>query len=87
MRTDTAINFGHTHRLRLWSLMLGLAVSAASALAAGPYPDRFVWVFGWNLNKDADVAAVSQVLEAASQHGLNGAVVSFGLDTDRKSVV
>ena len=58
----------------LWSLVVPLG-------AAEPYEDRFVWVFGWGLGTDGDVAEISRVLETASQHGLNGAVVSFGLDT------
>lgn len=53
---------------------------AGSAVAA-PYPDRFVWVFGWNLNQESDVAAVTRVIEQGAKHGINGAVVSFGLDT------
>ncbi len=44
------------------------------------YADRFVWIFGWGLDKDSDVAGITKVLDAAGQHGLNGAVVSFGLD-------
>lgn len=52
-----------------------------SATAADRYPDRFVWVFGWGLDKDRDVAEITRVLQTASRHGLNGAVVSFGLDT------
>lgn len=54
--------------------------SLPNALAA-PYPDRWVWIFGWNLSKDSDVAEISEVLDTASRHGLNGAVLSAGLDT------
>jgi len=57
-----------------------LSLLVLPALAA-PYPDRFVWVFGWNLGRDSDVEAVRRVLEQGARHGLNGAVVSFGLDT------
>jgi hypothetical protein len=60
--------------ITLWSLAVRLG-------AAEPYADRFVWVFGWGLGSDGDVAEMSRVLETASRHGLNGAVVSFGLDT------
>lgn len=63
-----------------WILALALVCFATRALAV-PYADRFVWVFGWNLGKDADVAEISQLLDTAGQHGCNGAVVSFGLDT------
>jgi hypothetical protein len=58
-----------------------LAFGMIPAESADPLPDRFVWVFGWNLNRDGDVAEISQVLEAAAEHGLNGAVMSLGLDT------
>ncbi len=61
------------------SLLLSLGLS--SQLAAAPYADRFVWVFGWNLGKDSDVADISPLLDTAARHGFNGAVVSFGLDT------
>ena len=49
--------------------------------AGEAYPDRFVWVFGWGLGKDGDVAEICRVLDTAGKHGLNGAVVSSGLDT------
>ncbi|SPE62459.1 putative glycosyl hydrolase [Verrucomicrobia bacterium] len=37
--------------------------------------------FGWGLDKDSDVAEISRVLDTAGRHGLNGAMVSFGLDS------
>jgi hypothetical protein len=58
----------------LWSL-------AAPLSAAEAYQDRLVWVFGWGLGKDSDLVEISRLLQTASQHELNGAVVSFGLDT------
>ncbi len=60
---------------------LGAAALLATSASAGGYADRFVWVFGWGLSQDADVPAITRVLDAAAQHGINGAVVSFGLDT------
>jgi hypothetical protein len=66
---------------RAHALVLLLCGSLSGVLNAGPYADRFVWVFGWGLNQDRDVAEISQLLETAAQHGLNGAVVSVGLDT------
>jgi len=61
--------------------MLFLALSWLNVASASPYPDRFVWIFGWGLGKDSDVVEISQQLATAAQHGINGAVVSFGLDT------
>jgi len=50
-------------------------------MCAASYPDRFVWIFGWNLGKDRDVAEITQVLDTSAQHGINGAMVSFSLDS------
>jgi hypothetical protein len=57
------------------------ALIATIPATAAQYPDRFVWVFGWSLADDADVAEINQVLESAAQHGINGAVLSAGLDS------
>lgn len=62
---------------------LAIALSAlACCLDAAPasFADRFVWVFGWNLRDDAGAAEVCRVIETGADSGLNGAVVSFGLD-------
>ena len=69
-----------------FALRVGIAVGLSSlsprlAAAAPAYPDRFVWVFGWNLGRDAEVAEIARLLETAASHQLNGAVVSLGLDT------
>ena len=58
----------------LWSFALELG-------AIEPGLDHFVWISGWGLGRDQDVEEVSRVVEAASGHGINGAVVSFGLET------
>jgi hypothetical protein len=63
----------------LAALILFALFSAHSLFAE--YPDRFVWVFGWGLDRDSDVTNISRVLDKAAGHGINGAVVSFGLDT------
>lgn len=62
-------------------LLLCLLVSFSVAAHAASYPDRFVWIFGWNLTKDSDAAEITEVLETAARHGINGAMVSFGLDS------
>jgi hypothetical protein len=48
--------------------------------AAERFADRFVWIFGWGLDKDSDVAEISRILETAGQHRFNGAVLSCSLD-------
>ncbi len=63
-----------------WGVVASVALLAGGNLIAA-YPDRFVWVFGWGLGQDGDVTAVTKVLDTAGKAGLNGAVVSFGLDT------
>lgn len=63
-----------------WGVVASVALLAGGNLIAA-YPDRFVWVFGWGLGQDGDVTAVTRVLDTAGKAGLNGAVVSFGLDT------
>lgn len=62
-------------------LIVVVLAGEALAASAGRYQDRFVWVFGWNLSKDADVADVTRLIETAAKHGINGAIVSFGLDS------
>jgi hypothetical protein len=61
-------------------VFLPTVLVAGSSATAGQYPDRFVWIFGWSLDKDADVAEITQLLGSAAQHGINGAVLSAGLD-------
>ncbi len=51
------------------------------ASAAERFADRFVWIFGWGLQKDSDVPEITKVLQTAHEHHFNGAVMSFGLDT------
>ncbi len=63
-----------------WIALIFGALAFASTVSAGPYADRFVWVFGWGLGKDGDVDQIDKVLETAAQHGMNGAVLSGGLD-------
>ena len=57
-----------------------IALFAAQSLHAA-YSDRFVWIFGWGLDKESDVGEITKVLDTAGEHGLNGAVFSFNLDT------
>jgi hypothetical protein len=62
-------------------ILLVVALLYIAPATAAQYQDRFVWVFGWSLAHDSDVAEINHVLESASQHGINGAVLSAGLDS------
>ena len=78
--------FSARHRIRSCRrvaarFFLGFAAGCFALNLAAAWPDRFVWIFGWGLGRDSDVPAITQVLDTAAQHGINGAVVSFGLDT------
>jgi hypothetical protein len=79
MKTSLAPRGHETNQSRLTSWLLLLWLATIDLPAA--HPDRFVWVFGWGLGDDRDVTNITQVLDTAAQHGLNGAVVSLGLDT------
>ena len=62
-------------------LLVCLILGVGHVRADEPLRDRFVWIFGWNLETQGDVEAISRLVETAGGHGLNGAVVSSGLDT------
>ena len=57
-------------------LVVCLVVTACITLQAAPFQDRFVFLFGWGLDKESDVAEIEKVLDEAGQHGYNGAVLS-----------
>src|SRR6266545_2576865 len=69
--------------LQCWSMgvrIAALLLAAAAAFAAGPYPNR--WVFVSNpLRTDADVDTVAAIVRTAAGHGLNGMVLSAGMDS------
>ena len=62
-------------------LLAAMCVLGWNSWALERYADRLVWVFGWGLEKDSDVPEIARILETAGKHHLNGAVVSFNLDT------
>lgn len=82
-RSGIARRLRRIFRRKLWGACgaLALLISFPAHGFAATYPDRFVWVFGWGLGNDTDVTNITRVLDSAAQHDLNGAVVSFGLDT------
>lgn len=61
-------------------LMLLVLIGWGSTALAQSYRDRWVWIFGWGLNRDEDVTQITAVLEDAAKHGYNGAVLSANLD-------
>ena len=66
----------------IWALAVVFLLGGWSArpCLAQAYPLRWVWVFGWGLDKDADVTDIQSLLENGAKHGINGAVFSCGLD-------
>jgi hypothetical protein len=62
-------------------LLTCICLLAVRLDAAPQFADQFVWISGWGLEKDSDVADISKVLETAGKKHFNSAVVSFDLDT------
>jgi hypothetical protein len=62
-------------------LLAGFTLQAQTLNSGRPYADRFVWVFGWGLDHDADLASMTDLIKTAGAHGLNGAVLSADMDT------
>ncbi len=61
--------------------VIALLLAGCSLLHSQPaHPDRWVWIFGWGLTQDEDVTQITRLLETASKHGYNGAVLSANLD-------
>ena len=61
-------------------IALGVLLSLlVSWCHAKEYPYRWVFV-GGSLRTDKDVAAIEQIVQTGSEHGLNGMVLSTGLD-------
>ena len=52
----------------------------AAAGNGEPWADRLVWIFGFNLREEGDVAEIEATLAKAAASGLNGVVLSAGLD-------
>lgn len=73
--------YRHLRRICRLIFCVAAVVSWVCPPVMAEYPDRFVWVFGWGLGQDSDVAQVEQILNRAASSGYTGAVVSFGLDS------
>jgi len=56
-------------------VLIGLAAGTSRA----EYPDRLVWIFGWNLRSDEHLQQIEPVLRTAAEHGYNGIVLSANL--------
>ena len=60
-------------------MLIFLAALVSSLCPAKNYPYRWVYV-SRSLRSDRDVADITEIAETASKHGLNGMVLSAGLD-------
>jgi hypothetical protein len=65
-----------TSKCLVWGLLLGLLVPVCHAKE---YPYRWAFV-GGSLRTDKDVANIEQIVQMGSEHGINGMVLSTGLD-------
>jgi len=45
------------------------------------FKNRWVWIFGFNIQKNEDVEKIKKILEEAKENNYNGAVLSGGLDS------
>ena len=81
MNTSLASRGTETTRTPRRRAAFFLFVWLAAQNVSAAHTDRFVWIFGWGLGDDRDVTNITHVLDTAAKHGLNGAVVSLGLDT------
>ena len=66
---------------KICCLLLLCITCVGYAAPTNNYSDHWVWIFGWNLKTDGDVAEITKVLESGAAHGINGAVLSCGLDS------
>ena len=66
---------------KICCLLLLCTACAGYMASAKNYTDRWVWIIGWNLTTDGDVAEITKVLESGAAHGINGAVISGGMDS------
>ena len=55
-------------------LLLLCTAGVGYAASANNYAAHWVWISGWNLKTDGDVAEITKVLESGAAHGINGAV-------------
>lgn len=67
--------------LGLAALLVGSSNAANDNAPQSRFPDRLVWVFGWNLSRDSHVEEIAGLLERAARSGYTGAVLSAGLDS------
>ena len=70
-----------THMKKICCLLLLCTAGVGYAASANNYSDHWVWIFGWNLKTEGDVVEITKVLESGAAHGINGAVISCGLDS------
>jgi hypothetical protein len=68
--------------MKIVAILIAVALlgQVSNAGVAKPWTDRLVWIFGFDLAKPADVAEIESILRRGAAHGLNGVVLSAGLD-------
>ncbi len=73
---------GYDGVMKRMGILLAVALFARTSNAAetGPWADRLVWIFGFDLASPADVTEIEGILKKGAAHGLNGVVLSAGLD-------
>lgn len=62
-------------------LLVAFFLFLATTCYTQPYQDRIVWIFGWGLGSDNDVAEIKKVLKSAADSGFNAVMMSAGMDT------
>jgi hypothetical protein len=56
-------------------LSLSMTLGCAETLHSGPYPDRFVFLFGWSLDNRDEVTKLIGLVREAAKAGYTGAVL------------
>lgn len=66
-------------RMLKYLAFVALVTQVVPLCQAKEYPHRWVFV-SRSLRSDGDVAEIERIVRTASEHGLNGMVLSAGLD-------
>lgn len=72
---------GNNSRINRIGIFLAALLFLASVCYGAAYQDRIVWIFGWGLGSDNDVAEIKKVLKSAADNGFNAVMMSAGMDS------